>query len=68
MRLATALPTPTVKSRHLYITRKKAVCGGKPIIAGTRLKVSQIAIEYERLGWTPTNHRRSPASPPVASA
>jgi uncharacterized protein (DUF433 family) len=53
MRLATAPPAPTVKSRHPYITRKKAVCGGKPIIAGTRLKVSQIAIEYERLGWTP---------------
>ena len=51
MRLATT--PPTFKSRHPYITRKKAVCGGKPIIADTRIKVSQIAIEYERLGWTP---------------
>ena len=51
MRLATT--TSTVKSRHPYITRKKTVCGGKPVIAGTRIKVSQIAIEYERLSWTP---------------
>lgn len=41
------------KIRHPYIERKKGICGGKPIIAGTRIKVSQIAIEYERLGWTP---------------
>ena len=40
------------KMKHPYITRKKAVCGGKPIIAGTRIKVSQIAIEYDLLGWT----------------
>ena len=38
--------------RHPYITRKKGVCGGKPIIAGTRIKVSQVAIEYDRMGWT----------------
>jgi uncharacterized protein (DUF433 family) len=41
------------KIRHPYITRKKGVCGGKAIIAGTRIKVAQIAIEYERMGWTP---------------
>lgn len=41
------------KVKHPYVTRKKGVCGGKPIIVGTRIKVSQIAIEYERLGWTP---------------
>lgn len=41
------------KLKHPYITRKKGVCGGKPIIKGTRIKVSQIAIEYERMGWTP---------------
>jgi uncharacterized protein (DUF433 family) len=26
---------------------------GQPRIAGTRLKVQQIALEYERLGWSP---------------
>jgi uncharacterized protein (DUF433 family) len=39
--------------RHPYIERRKGVCRGKPVITGTRIKVSQIAIEYERLGWTP---------------
>lgn len=41
------------KIKHPYITSKKGVCGGKPIVQGTRIKVEQIAIEYERLGWTP---------------
>ena len=41
------------KVKHPYITRKKDVCGGKPIIAGTRIKVAQIAVEYDRMGWTP---------------
>ncbi len=41
------------KIRHPYIERKKGVGGGKPVIIGTRVKVSQIALEYERLGWTP---------------
>jgi uncharacterized protein (DUF433 family) len=38
--------------KHAYITRKKGVSGGKPVIAGTRIKVAQIALEYERMGWT----------------
>lgn len=45
--------TGRTKLKHPYITRKRGVCGGKPIIRGTRIKVSQIVIEYERLGWTP---------------
>jgi len=45
--------TTKPRTRHPYITRKKGTCGGKPIIAGTRIKVSQIAIEYERMGMTP---------------
>lgn len=46
------VPTTQRKAKHPYITRKQGVCGGKPIIAGTRIKVSQIAIEYDRMGWT----------------
>jgi uncharacterized protein (DUF433 family) len=38
---------------HPYIEQKAGVCGGKPVIVGTRIKVTQVAIEYERLGWTP---------------
>jgi len=37
---------------HPYITKKEGVCGGKPIIAGTRIKVSQIAIYYEKMNYT----------------
>ncbi len=44
---------PSRKARHPYIERKKGVCSGKPVIAGTRIKVAQIAIEYERLDRTP---------------
>lgn len=41
------------KIKHPYITRKKDVCGGKPIIQGTRIKVAQIVTEYERMGLAP---------------
>lgn len=40
-------------STHAYIERRPDVANGKAIISGTRIKVSQIALEYERLGWTP---------------
>lgn len=39
--------------RHPYVTQRKAVSSGKPVIKGTRLRVAQIALEYERLGWSP---------------
>jgi uncharacterized protein (DUF433 family) len=35
-----------------YIVQDKGICGGKPRIDGTRIKVQHIALEYERLGWT----------------
>ena len=38
---------------HNYIVQDEGICGGQPRIAGTRLKVQHIALEYERLGWTP---------------
>jgi len=37
---------------HRYIDKNPAICSGKAIITGTRIKVTQIAIEYDRLGWT----------------
>ena len=40
-----------VKESH--IAQDKGICGGCPRIAGTRIKVQQIILEYERLGWTP---------------
>lgn len=41
------------KVKHPYITRQKGICGGKPVIAGTRMKVSQIAIYYEKMSYQP---------------
>ena len=38
---------------HPYIERRPEISQGKPVIAGTRIKVSQVALETERLGWTP---------------
>lgn len=41
------------KTRHPYVTSEKGICGGKPVIRGTRIRVAQIAIEHECLGWSP---------------
>lgn len=38
------------KLKHTYIERKKGVCGGEPVIAGTRISVSFI-VELERSGY-----------------
>ena len=35
------------------IVKNSEICGGQPYIDGTRIKVQQIAIEYEHLGWSP---------------
>lgn len=40
------------KLLKLYITRNENICGGKPIIRKTRIKVAQIAIEYDLMGLT----------------
>lgn len=38
---------------HPYITNENGVCGGSPIIRGTRIRVIDIAIEYDRMGYSP---------------
>lgn len=51
----TILPQKPARARprkHPYVTRKKGTCGGKPIIVGTRIKVSQIAIEHDTMGMS----------------
>ena len=40
-------------AQQVYIVQDEGICGGQPRIAGTRLKVQHIALEYEYLGWTP---------------
>lgn len=37
---------------HPYVERRPDIDGGKAVVAGTRIKVTQIALEFERLGWT----------------
>jgi len=39
-------------AQQTYIVQDKGICGGQPRIAGTRIKVQHIALEYERLGWS----------------
>jgi len=38
---------------HPYIETDKKICGGSPVIRGTRTRVVDIAIEYEYLSRTP---------------
>jgi len=38
---------------HPYIETDKKICGGSPVIKGTRTRVVDIAIEYEYLNRTP---------------
>ena len=40
-------------TNHPFIVRNKDICGGSPIIEGTRTRVIDIAIEYEILGYSP---------------
>lgn len=38
-------------SNHPYVERKKRVCGGRPVVRGTRFPVSSIVWNYKR-GFT----------------
>ena len=37
---------------HPQILIDKKICGGSPVIRGTRMRVIDIAIEYDRMGMT----------------
>jgi uncharacterized protein (DUF433 family) len=41
------------KTSHPYIEINERICGGSPVIKGTRVRVIDIAIEYEYLNHTP---------------
>ena|SRR5436305_5037587 len=43
-------PVPTI-AEHIEIT--PGVCGGKPRIAGHRIKVQHVAVWHERMGLSP---------------
>ena len=40
-------------TNHPFIVKNEDICGGSPIIDGTRTRVIDIAIEYEILGRSP---------------
>ena len=35
-----------------YIVQDEGICGGKPRVAGTRMKVQHIALEYVHMDWS----------------
>ena len=41
------------QSKHPYISINAKISKGSPVITGTRIRVIDIAIEYDRLGLTP---------------
>ncbi|RLI43250.1 hypothetical protein DRO59_01645 [Candidatus Bathyarchaeota archaeon] len=41
------------KVTHPYIKADEKICGGSPVIKGTRIRVVDIAVEYEYLNQTP---------------
>lgn len=41
------------KVDHPYIEVNEKICGGSPVIRGTRMRVVDIVIEYEYLNRTP---------------
>ena len=40
-------------TNHPFVVKNKDICGGSPIIEGTRTRVIDIVIEYEILGHSP---------------
>jgi len=46
-------PLRRESTNHPFIVKNKDICGGSPIIDGTRTRVIDIAIEYEMLGRSP---------------
>ena len=43
----------TAKIGHPYVDVDGKICGGSPVIKGTRMRVVDIAVEYEYLNHTP---------------
>ena len=48
------IPTANSDERdHLYVERRPGVCGGEPVIVGTRFPVRSVVTNIYRLGMTP---------------
>ena len=46
-------PLTIESTNHPFVVKNKDICGGSPIIEGTRTRVIDIVIEYEILGHSP---------------
>lgn len=47
------MSTSVKEIQHPYITMDKEIRGGEPVIAGTGIRVLDIAIRYEVMGMSP---------------
>ena len=47
------MATPAKQIKHPYIAINKKMRGGQPVIAGTGIRVLDIAIRYELMGLSP---------------
>ena len=41
------------KTEHPYVESNPKICNGSPVIKGTRVRIVQIAMEYEYMSSTP---------------
>jgi len=46
------MPVEEKKTKHPYISIDPKISGGQPVVSGTRIKVMDIAIRYELMGWS----------------
>jgi uncharacterized protein (DUF433 family) len=44
---------PSATSERTHVTRTPGVCGGKPCVAGTRIRVQDVYVWHERQGRSP---------------
>lgn len=42
-----------IKTEHPYVEINPKICNGSPVIRGTRVRIVQIAVEYEYTNCTP---------------
>ena len=45
--------SPVRQLKHPYISTNPKISKGSPVISGTRIRVIDIAIKYDRIGLTP---------------
>lgn len=46
------MPVAERKTKHPFVSVDPKISGGQPVISGTRIKVMDIAIRYEFMGWS----------------